>query len=366
MDKRITACLILLLASCNPGRQTDENTDIQYQGDTVYVAANAAVNARLTLHTVTPQNYSTGFTTTGVVKAIAGQMAGIAPPFDGRITQSFVSLGQRIAAGDPIFELHSAAFSEVVKSYYQALQAKKMAESNLHRRKDLVANGVGVAKELEEAETNYEIAFREYESAEANLKMLHINPTEVAPSQALRVTTPIAGEVVQTNMVIGQYVKSDDAPLAIVAELSNVWVAAQVKQPDIPSIRPDDSVEIYTNTNPAYTITGRVSHISQLLDEETRSVQVLITCANKDRRLKPGMYVSAHFTHPPEEAIIIPSNALLQKDKSSYVLLQQAAGVYTPREVQATQIGDNKSLIPEGLKAGDVIVSEGGIYLMPN
>jgi cobalt-zinc-cadmium efflux system membrane fusion protein len=366
MDKQMIACLLLLLASCNPGRQTDENTDIQYKGDTIYVAANAAVNTRLTLYAVAQQDYSTGFTATGAVKAIAGQMAGIAPPFDGRITQSFVSLGQRIPAGAPIFELHSPAFSEVVKSYYQALQAKKMAQSNLRRRKDLVANGVGIARELEEAETEYELAFREYETAEANLKTLHINPAEASPSQALHVTSPIAGEVVQTNMVIGQYVKSDDPPLAIVADLSNVWVAAQVKEPDVATISPNDIVNIYTNTNPDHPIAGRVSHISQLLDEETRTVQVLITCANKDRLLKPGMYVSAYFAHPPEASIIIPSNALLQKDKYSYVLIEVDKDVYLRQEVWATQIGDEDSLIRGGLEDGDVIVSEGGIYLIPN
>jgi cobalt-zinc-cadmium efflux system membrane fusion protein len=366
MDKRITGCLLLLLVSCGQGRQAGENTDIQYQGDTVYVAGDAAVNARIALHTVARKDYSDGFTTTGVVKAIAGQMAGIAPPFDGRIAQSFVALGQRIAGGDPVFELHSAAYFEVVKGYYQALQGRKMAESNLQRRRDLVANGVGIAKELEEAETDYEMAFREYESAEANLKMLHINPSEVAPGQALRVTSPIAGEVVQTNMVIGQYVKSDDAPLVIVAELSNVWVAAQVKERNINNIRPDDTVEIYTEADPGYVITGHVSHISELLDEETRSVQVLITCANKERRLKPGMFASVRFIHPAVASLLIPSNALLQKDESSYVLLQEGKGVYSRRAVRAMAVDGHESLVTEGLEAGDVIVAEGGIYIMPH
>jgi cobalt-zinc-cadmium efflux system membrane fusion protein len=366
MYKQMIGCLFLLLASCKPSGQADENTAIQYQGDTIYVAGNAAVNSKLKLHTLTRQAYSAGFTTTGVVKAMAGQMAGIAPPFDGRITQSFVSLGQRIAGGDPVFELHSPAFFEVVKSYYQALQARKMAESNLHRRQDLVANGVGAARELEEAETDYEMAFRDCESAEANLKMLHINPAEITPGQALSITSPIAGEVVQANMVIGQYVKSDDAPLAIIAELSSVWVAAQVKEQNINNVRPDDKVEIHTDTDTGHTIAGHVSHISELLDEETRSVQVLVTCQNKERLLKPGMFASVHFIHPPVPSMLIPSNALLQQDEDSYVLLQVDKGTYTRRVVKATAVNAHESLVTQGLEAGDVIVAEGGIYLIPN
>ncbi|MDR3141863.1 MAG: efflux RND transporter periplasmic adaptor subunit [Tannerellaceae bacterium] len=366
MDKRIIGCLLLLLASCKQHREAGENAGIQYRGDTVYVAGKAAVNNKLTLYTVARQDYSAGFNTTGVVKAIAGQMAGIAPPFDGRITKSFVKLGQKIRAGEPVFELHSAAFSEAVKSYYQALQAMKMKSSELRRHKDLVANGVGVAKELEAAETDYEMAFRDYESAEANLRMLNINPSEMTGGQALKITSPIAGEVVQANMVIGQYVKSDVEPLATVAELGNVWVAAQVKENSINSIRPDDKVEIHTEADPGQMIAGHVSYVGELLDEETRSIQALITCSNTDRRLKPGMFASVRFVHAPVASILIPSAALLQKDESSYVLLREGEGIYVRRAVKATAVGPRESLVTEGLEDGDVIVSEGGIYIMPN
>jgi cobalt-zinc-cadmium efflux system membrane fusion protein len=366
MDKRIIFGLCLLLVSCKQERPAGENTGIQYRGDTVYVADHAAVNAKLKLHTVARQPYSAELNTTGVVKAMAGQMAEIAPPFDGRVTRSFVQLGQKIEAGAPVFELHSADFFEATKSYYQTLQAKKMRESNLRRQQDLVKNGVGIAKELEEAETDYEMAFRDYESAEANLKMFHINPAELTMGQPLKVASPIAGEVVQTNVVIGQYVKSDAAPLVIVAELSKVWVVAQVKEKNINNIRPDDKVEIHTDADPEHTVTGRVSHISELLDEETRSIQVLITCDNTDRKLKPGMFASVHFIHAPEASVLIPSNALLQKDESSYVLVRQGEGVYSRRTVKAETVNPHESLVTEGLEAGDVIVAEGGIYIMPD
>lgn len=366
MDKLFIISLCLLLVSCKQGKPADENTGIQHQGETIYVAADSPVNSKLTLYTVAKQDYSAEFKTTGVVKAIAGQMAEIAPPFDGRVTKSFVKLGQKVNAGAPVFELHSAEFFEAVKSYYQTLQAKKMKESNLQRQKDLVKNGVGIAKELEEAETDYEMAFRDYESAEANLKMLNINPEEITRGQALKVVSPISGEVVQMNMVIGQYVKSDANPLAIVAELNNVWVVAQVKEKDINHIQPDDKVEVYIDAGPEHTIMGHVSHISELLDEETRSVQVLITCGNKDRKLKPGMFTSVHFINAPTASILIPSNALLQKEDVSYVLLQEDKGKYIRRAVKVVTANQHESLITDGLEAGDVIVSEGGIYLMEN
>jgi cobalt-zinc-cadmium efflux system membrane fusion protein len=356
----------IILASCKQNKPVENEVGVQYKGDTVYVAVNSIVNSKIKLHTVIEQNYNTEFNTTGTVKAIAGQMAEIASPLDGRVGRSFIQLGQRVSAGTPVFELHSADFFEATKGYFQTLQTKKMKESNLQRQQDLVKNGVGVAKELEEAETDYEVALKDYENAEATLKMFNINPNDIAMGQALKVTSPIVGEVVQVNIVIGQYVKSDAAPLVIVAELDKVWVVAQVKEKYIHSIHTDNKVEIRTDSDPEYAITGHVSHISELLNEETRSVQVLITCDNKDRRLKPGMFTSVHFINQPQRSILVPSTSLLQKEDETYVFVKSREGEYVRRKVKTATTNPSESLITEGLKAGDVIVSGGGIYLMEN
>lgn len=360
----VFAGLCILLASCNQNQSANENADIQYKDNTVYVPENSTVNSKIKLFTVVPKDYSAEFNTTGVVKAIAGQMVEIAPPFDGRVSKSFVKLGQKVKAGTPVFELHSAEFFEATKNYFQTLQTKKTKELNLQRQRDLVTHGVGVAKELEAAETDYEITLRDYETAVATLKMFNINPDDIKMGQALKVVSPIAGEVVQANIVIGQYVKGDAAPLVIVAELDKVWVVAQVKEKYISAIRPDDRVEIRTDADFEQVIPGHVSHISELLDEETRSVQVLITCDNKDRKLKPGMFTSVHFINMPKESILIPSTALLQKEDGSYVFVKESKGRYTKRSVKAVTANGHEILITGGLKAGDEIVSEGSIYLM--
>lgn len=350
--------------SCKNERLSDTTGGLTYHGDTIFVSEQSVINSSIKLQTVELKNFSTEFYTTGIVKAIAGQMAEIAPLFDGRITRSFVGLGQRVDAGTPLFELYSAGFSEIVKDYFQSLQTKKMKELNLRRRKDLVKNGAGSVKEEEEAETDYEVALKDYENAAANLKILNIDPDKINMGEALTVVSPIAGEVVQTNMVIGQYVKSDAAPLAIVAELGKVWVVAQVKEKYIHSVHKEDKVEIRTDADYEHPVTGYISHISELLDEETRSVQALITCDNKDRTLKPGMFASVHFINTPKESIVVPSTALLQDEEDAYVFVQESKGRYLKRPVKAVTASLHETLISGGLKAGDLIVTEGSIYLM--
>ncbi|MDR1371179.1 MAG: efflux RND transporter periplasmic adaptor subunit [Dysgonamonadaceae bacterium] len=368
MNKRIALAGVfcIFLASCKNNNPTNDTTGIAYNGDTVSISEQSIINSKIKLQTVELKNFSAEFNTTGTVKAISGQIAEIAPLFGGRITQSYARPGQKVNAGTPLFEMYSAEFSEIVKDYFQSLQTKKMKELNFQRQKDLVQNGVGAAKEQEEAETDYEVALKEYENTVANLKMLNINPHEISMGQALKIVSPIAGEVVQTNVVIGQHVKSDAKPLAIIAELSKVWVVAQVKEKNIASIHQDDKVEIRTDADPEQIITGTISHISELLDEETRSVQVLIVCDNKERKLKPGMFANVHFINSPEESIVIPSTALLQNEDKSYVFVQESKGRFIRYPVEIVTANGREVLITRGLKTGDVIVSEGGIYLMEN
>ena len=362
----ILMSLCILTISCKENKTTSERADIQYSGNSVYIAENSVILSKIKLMTVELKSYSPEFSTTGTVRPITGQMAEIAPLFDGRITRSFVQLGQKISVGTPIFELYSTDFSEIVKDYFQSLQTKKMKELNLQRQRDLVKNGVGVVKELEEAETDYELALKDYENTIASLKTLNIDPIHIEMGQALKIVSPIDGEVVQTNIVIGQYVRSDAEPLAIVAELNKIWVVAQVKEKNIGSIFKDDKVEIRTEANPDQIINGNVFHISELLDEETRSIQVLVVCDNKSRMLKPGMFTGVHFIGSPKESIVVPSTALLQNEDETYVFVQEEKGKYHKRRVKVVTVNQNESLITEGLKAGDTIVSEGGIYLYNN
>lgn len=367
MNKIFFLFCCVLFFSCNKSEQKTESNDIQYKGDTLLISSQSNILPKIKLLTVESRLHSAEFNTTGTVKAITGHLVEIAPPFDGRISKLYVRLGQKVNSGTPVFDLNSNEFYEASKIYFQTFQNKKMADVNLKRQKDLVQHGVGVQRELEEAETNAELAQKEFESAVAGLKILNINPEELIMGQPLKVVSPIAGEVVQNNIVLGQFVKNDAGPMVIVAELSKIWVVAQIKEKYIAGIRPDDHVFVSTDADTGHEVKGHVYHISELLDEETRSVQVLVECDNKNRKLKPGMFAEVHFINSPQKAVVIPAAALLQTESGSYVFVKQEENKYLKRLVQATTTsGQNEMVVTEGLNDGDVIVSSGGIYLMGN
>ena len=224
----------IVLCSCHTQKQEDESAHaVTLKGDIIHIGSESPVLSKLTKETVKREPYRMEFTTSGVVQAIPSNYAEVASPVSGRITKSFVRLGQKVAPGSPIFEISAPAVYEAGKSYYQARQEMELALKSLNREKDLMKNKVGVQKELEEAEVNYELKKKDYENMVAALKVFQINPDEMALGQPLIVRSPIAGEVVKDRIVIGQYMKEDAEPVAVIADLSKVWVVAHVKEKDL-------------------------------------------------------------------------------------------------------------------------------------
>lgn len=359
----IAASLCILLASCKQHNSSGESANIQYKGDTIIVSANSPVLEQMTIQKSILQDFSAEFKTVGTVRPMSGKLAEIAPPFAGRIAKSFVKLGQKVNAGSPVFELGSSEFFESTKTYYAAQSANELAQKNYNRQKELAANGVASQRDLEQAQSEAHIAKQEFEQAKATLEIFNIDISSLQMGQPLRVISPISGEVVKSNITIGSYAKEDSEPLAIVADLSRVWVAALVKEKYFGAIKPGDRVEVFTDAHPNKTIWGTIYHIGEMLDEETRSLEVIVECDNTERDLKLGMFCEIHFLKSPVRTIILPSTAIMQEQDNDYVLVEVANGKFIRRRVETETVNLESVRIVDGITEDDNIVTKGGIYL---
>jgi len=357
-------CTVALLSSCNTDKANKEQKDYSIEGKTIVIKDNSPLLQKLTIEEVKTSEYSEELHTTGTIKAIPNQYAEIAAPFAGRITRSYIRLGQHIKKNEAIFEINSPDFFEASNTFFQAKQEMQLAKKNLKRQEDLTKNGIGAKKELEEAEVDYAIKERDFENAKLSLKVFQVDADKLVAGQSLIVRSPIEGEIIDNNIVIGQYIKEDEEPVALVAELNKVWVVGQVKEKDITKISKESDVEICTSANTESCIKAKVYHISDILDEETRSVQVYIECDNSERFLKPGMYASVKFIHTPEEKILIPASAVLQMEDNNYVFVKTANNSFEKREIRTETSSSDKLIVTSGLKQGEKIVSEGSYFLM--
>lgn len=362
----ILSCIIVISISCNRGNNSSTNKQegqITVSEDSRIIPDNSPLLQRIRLQTVTSGNYHSHYITTGTVKVITGSMAELSTPFEGRITKSFVRLGQKVSAGTPVFEIYSPDYFETVKSFVQAKQEKQLATTNYNRQKDLLEHGVGSKKEMEEAEAAWQIAGREYEKAEASLLIFNVKPEEISLGKPLVVRSPVSGEIVKNNITIGQYLKSDAEPQAVVANLAKVWVVAQVKEKNIGLVNSIDSVRVMTDAHPDHPINGIVSYIGSILDEQTRSVEVFVECKNDDKTLKPGMFANVAFTRQVPDAMVIPASAVLQEEDHTYVFVQTEKNKFVKRDVSVTTGNEKELIVNTGLSANETIVAEGAVYL---
>jgi len=361
-------CVLLILACGNAGKDDAISTDIVLEGDTITLKDNSPIIAQLKIRKAQLQDFSAEFRTVGTVRPVAGKLAEITPPFAGRIVQSFVKLGQKVDTGSPVFELSSSEFFEALKAYFAAQSANEVAKRNYNRQKELATNGVASQKDLEEAQSEAIIAFQEFEQTKANLRIFNIDvetlhETSLQMGQPLQVVTPIAGEVVKYNITIGSYVKEDSEPLTVIADLSDVWVVALVKEKYFGAIKQGDRVEIYTDAHPNKIIWGMIYHIGEILDEETRSLEVIVECNNADRELKLGMFCETHFLSAPTKAIILPATAIMQEKDNDFVYVEITKGKFVRRTVKTESVHRNDIHIISGVNEGESIVIEGGVYL---
>lgn len=357
-------CISAIGVACQNNTEQHVAAIIHSSGDTIIIPENSNITEKIRTAKVMSEQYRKKIITSGIVRAIPNNYAEIASPFSGRIIRSFVSLGQKVEVGAPVFEISSPAFFEAGKAYYQSKQEMQLAEKNLKRQQDLLNNGVGTQKDLEESEVNYELTKRDFENSIASLKVYQTIPEDLVLGQPLVVRSPIKGEIVENNIVIGQYLKEDAEPVAIVAELSNVWVIGQLKEKDINSVHKSDEVEIKLTGMPGISIKGKVFHIGEILDEETRSVQVYVLCENNDRIMKPGMFVTTQFSEISDDIILIPSSSVLQLEDRSFVFICLGINKFFKRSVEIAGTDNDQVILKSGLSTSDEIVIQGGIFLL--
>lgn len=360
----ILAGMMAIFVSCKQQPSAQAPIGISEKDNLVIVPDHDPIKAKLKESLVDTISYTQQVVTAGTVKAIPTQYAEIAPPFQGRVTRSFLKPGMKTTAETPLFEISSPDFITAQKVFFQEKSQMQQAERVLKRQKDLMAHGVGIQKELEEAQTAFDVEKKEYENALIGIKIFKADPEKLSLGQPLTVYSPIKGEVIENKVVLGQFIKDDAASVATIANLSKVWVVGQVKEKDIQYIHENGACEIEIAAIPGKKLKAKIYRIAPMVDEETRSIAVFIECENEHLLLKPGMYVNVDFLAPPGAVIAIPSKALLQMNGASFVFVIDADGKYERRKVETGASTANLVIIKSGLKKGEKIVSAGGFYLL--
>jgi cobalt-zinc-cadmium efflux system membrane fusion protein len=288
-------------------------------------------------------------------EADPAKMAKISPPLPGRVVKLFVRLGEAVKQGAPLFTLDSSDLVAAQTDYLKARSAEAQANRAVARQKDLVDHGIGAKRELEQAETERELAHSELERAGTRLRLLGMDLGQVG--RPLQVRAPVSGRIIDLATTSGEYQNDPAAVLMIVADLSTIWVTANVPEKDIQRVAVGEDALIDFSAYPGQRLVGRVQFIGEVLAPETRSVKVRIELDNPGGRLKPGMFarVTLRGTELPE--LLVPPAALVVRADKSYLFVEKAPWTFERRVVEVGDALPEGTCIVRGLAAGERIVT---------
>jgi membrane fusion protein, heavy metal efflux system len=308
--------------------------------------------------------------TTGVVEFNADRVARILPPVSGQVRDLAIKVGDVVAKDAVLFVLSSREIAAAISDHRASHKDLELAEKTYAMTQDLFEHQAASRIAQQQAENELSKAKARVLQTEEVLQVLGLesHPDEDTTHLQARVPvrTPIAGTVIERSVTDGQFVGPDNPPLATVADLSSVWVQADVFERDVRNITVGGKADVTTTAYPDEHFIAQVAQIGNVVDAQTRTTKVRIQVANRDARLKPGMFASVSLSLPKAAiGLTVPSKAVFVENGRSFAYVQTPAGSpeFVRRSLETVPVGADRLRIVSGLSADDHIVSEGVLLL---
>ena len=286
----------------------------------------------------------------GTIETDETKLVRVAARVGGRIENLYVDFtGQRVAAGAPLYTLYSPDLVATQREYLLALE-------NRRRLGEGTPDAIRSADELVSASRD-------------RLRLWGIGAEQIAalekrgtPELALTFRSPINGTVLQKTAVQGQYV-TEGTELYLLADLSSVWLVAQVYENELGRLQVGASAETTVSAMPGETFNGRIAFIEPVLDPATRTARVRIVLPNPRGALKPGMFANAVVRLQAARGLVVPRSALIDTGTRRLVYVETSPNTFTAREVTTGPVTGDRVQILAGLNEGDRVVAQGNFFI---
>jgi RND family efflux transporter MFP subunit len=287
----------------------------------------------------------------GLVEFDETRMAYVAPKFGGWVERLHVDFtGQPVRRGQALLDVYSP---ELVTAQEELLLAARMAETVGDSQVEDVAAG---SRDLLESARR---RLRYWDISDAQIERL-LETGEVR--KTLTLYAPVSGIVMEKDVFEGQAYQPGKN-LYMIADLSEVWVSAEVFEADAALVSDGMPAEITVAALPGRTLSGRVEYVYPTLEDRTRSMRARIALANPGGRLKPGMYATVRFTAELGERLTVPASAVLYSGERAIVFADLGGGELMPHEVELGVRGGDFVQVVSGLEPGQRVVTSAQFLL---
>jgi cobalt-zinc-cadmium efflux system membrane fusion protein len=302
---------------------------------------------------------ATQLTATGTVFPDIAREVPVISLANGRVVDIKTRLDENVKKGQLLFRVQSGDVANAFDAYLKAVNDEQMANKALIRADDLYKHGAIAQAMLEQAEDAEKDAKADLTAAEEQLKIMGSDKDH--PSSVVDVYAPITGVVIGqnvTNAAAAGVTLSGSATAFTIADLSTVWILADVYENDLPKIRLGQEAQFKLNAYPDRPLTGRISDIGPVLDPSIRTAKVRIEVANPGF-VKLGMFGTATFSSLTKEAhAVVPADAVLHLHDRDWVYLPAGGNQFKRTEVHAGKMLEgNRQEILSGIGPGQEVVT---------
>jgi RND family efflux transporter MFP subunit len=288
---------------------------------------------------------------TGNVAVDETRLADVQVRFSGYVQKVFADATyQYVRKGQPLFTIYSPDLVATEREYLVAKQnQQQVAQSTVP---GIVSSAASLLDAAAERLKQWGVPQQEIARLESTGQV----------QQELEVDSPVSGYITERTAFSSVAVQPGMRLYAI-ADLSTVWVQAQVFQNDLERIKVGAPATLTVNTYPGRTFTGRVDFIYPQVDTDTRTAKVRVVFSNPGLQLKPGMFVNVSVKIQMGNQLVIPATGVLQSGAREIAFVERSDGYIEPREVQlGSRVGDD-FIVLKGLKAGEQIVTSANFLI---
>ena len=303
------------------------------------------------------------------VETDARLIARVGSPVAGRILRLVVFEGQSVRAGTVLATLHSTSLSDTQMQLIKAESQQGLATASVKRAEQLVEADVIGRAELERRRAEQLQAATEVSAYRTQLSGLGMTDGQIRQLESNRrlsadypIVSPRAGIVLKREVTVGQVVQPAD-PAFTIADLSSVWVVANVPEEEAGVLKQGMEVSVRIPALPQEELKGKLSYVSPIVDPSTRTVAVRMDVMNASGLLKPDQLASMTFTGKSQPQLTVPNTAVVREDDKDHVFVRIGQGKFSLREVTLGAEENDRRAVLSGVTDTDSIVLDGAFHL---
>jgi cobalt-zinc-cadmium efflux system membrane fusion protein len=274
------------------------------------------------------------------------------PLISGIVEKTHFSLGDKVKKGQSLLDMRSTELSALQSEKITLEAEEKLAERELKAKQAMFDDNLLSEMELLEAKRNLQQIRASLSKIKSDMNVYGAEKE----NGIFTVLAPMSGYIVHKKASLSSMISPDSDPVFTIADLSTVWVIANVYASNLLCVREGMEVEMTTFSYPNEKFHGKINALSQVFDPEERVLKARIVMDNRDLKLKPEMSMLITLKDKTAQHLLaIPSDALIFDDNQYFVVVEETTGNFTARKVVLQEHHNKTSYISSGLREGEKV-----------